>query len=506
MRTSLLPGLLLSIACCAQATVAPSSVNRAQSPQTEADSTRNAIREAFFDVTNNDWEAAAAAFEGAIHSRGFANLPEELRYPTLLTAGLLAEKAGNHELAHGLLVQATQSRQADSTAWHERLSAAYALSDFSDSALCITAIAMRWPQTLDQINSDAIYSVKRRMDEPEHAREQVALLQALFDAKWRTDEGEPNGFWRDLSRLHLAKGEVGEAKKVAARVHSARVALTMRVDKRFDALTQGNPDLLDIDRIAVEELAIAREDAKAVPDSLRRLVTLQTVLLDARKFDEVIAIADGVIAKSANGAGKSTYSDYDDQYVWVLDQRSRALAGLGRSEEAIAQWDHSARHPEHGDVNVSQVLNLGAYYADLRRPKDALEIVSELGPMSPYGRMQLEMTQLMAAIELGDKRAAATHLAFMREHRADAIGTWQTALLMSGDLDGAADLLVERLNSEKWRGAALADIQEYAGTETTPMGAERQLRLEAILARPKVIRAIEKVGRRERFNLSTEQI
>src|SRR4249919_1639860 len=107
MRTSLLPGLLLSIACCAQASVDLPSAGRTQVPETEVNSTRNAIREAFFDVNNNEWEAAAAAFEGAIHSSGFADLPEELRYPTLLTAGQIAEKAGKHELAHGLLVQAT---------------------------------------------------------------------------------------------------------------------------------------------------------------------------------------------------------------------------------------------------------------------------------------------------------------------------------------------------------------------------------------------------------------
>ena len=39
-----------------------------------------------------------------------------------------------------------------------------------------------------------------------------------------------------------------------------------------------------------------------------------------------------------------------------------------------------------------------------------------------------------------------------------------------------------------------------------PMGALRQLRLKTILARPKVIKAIKKVGRLERFNPASEQI
>ena len=94
----------------------------------------------------------------------------------------------------------------------------------------------------------------------------------------------------------------------------------------------------------------------------------------------------------------------------------------------------------------------------------------------------------------------------MREHRGEAISTWQNALLMTGDLDAAADLLVERLRSEQWRGGALEDIQDYAGTEMTPMGAQRQARLKSVLARPEVLRALDKVGRIERFNLASQQI
>jgi tetratricopeptide (TPR) repeat protein len=506
MRKPFLPVLLLFVAFCAQATVALPDAHRPQSPEAEADATRTAIRDAFFNIRNNDWDAAAAAFDAAIHSRGFATLPEDLRYPALLTAGQIAERAEKYALAHALLEQATHSSQADAPAWHERLSAAYALSDHVDSGLCVTTIARRWPRTLDQINSSAIYVLERRLGESPDTGNQMAMLQALFDAHWISDEGEPSDFWRDLALLHLGKRDIDQAKIVAARVRSARVALIMRVDKRFDALTQGNPGAFDIDRIAAAELETARANAKAAPDTLRPLTTLQGVLLDLRQFDEVVAIGDAVIARSAAGAGKSAYVDYDDRYIWVLDQRSRALAALGRSDEAIAQWKRSARHPENGEVNVSQVLNLGAYYADLQRPEDALDMVSELGPMSPYGRMQLEMVRLVAAIDQTDTAATATHLAFMREHRGDAIATWQSALLMSGDLDAAADLLVERLRTEKWRGGALEDMQDYAGTETTPMAVQRQARWKSILARPNVLKALEKVGRIERFNLASQQI
>jgi len=506
MRKSFLPVVFLFVAFCTQATVALPDAHRPQSPEAEADATRNAIRDAFFNIKNNDWDAAAAAFDAAIHSRGFATLPEELRYPTLLTAGQVAERAEKHAVAHALLVQATHSSQADAPAWHERLSAAYALSDDVDSGLCLTTIAQRWPGTLDQINSSAIYTLERRLGKLPDTSHQMAMLQALFDAHWLSDEGEPSDFWRDLALLHLGKRDIDQAKLAAARVRSARIAISMRIDKRFDAVTLANPGAFDVDRIAATELETARADAKAAPDTLRPLVVLQGVLLNLRRFDEVVALGDAVIARASEDAGKSVYTDYDDRYVWVLDQRSRALAALGRSDDAIAQWERSTRHPENGEVNVSQVLNLGGYYADLQRPDDALEVISELGPMSPYGRMQLEMVQLVAAIDQSDSAATATHLAFMREHRGEAISTWQNALLMTGDLDAAADLLVERLRSEQWRGGALEDIQDYAGTEMTPMGAQRQARLKSVLARPEVLRALDKVGRIERFNLASQQI
>ena len=227
--------------------------------------------------------------------------------------------------------------------------------------------------------------------------------------------------------------------------------------------------------------------------------------MDTRRYDEVVAIADDVINRSADDKGSSLFTDFDDQYIWVLDQRSRALAALGRTQDAVAQWVRSTKHPEHGAVNVSQTLNLGLYYADLQRPIEALEVVSELGSMSPYGRMQLEFVQLQAAIEQADKRAEATHLAYMREHRGDAIRTWESALLTEGDLDGAAELLVERLASDKWRSEALIAMQQYQDVAITPMAIQRELGWKAVLARPAVIDELNKVGRIEHFNLAARR-
>jgi len=69
-------------------------------------------------------------------------------------------------------------------------------------------------------------------------------------------------------------------------------------------------------------------------------------------------------------------------------------------------------------------------------------------------------------------------------------------------LVAAGDLLVERLNNEHWRSDALADMQFYAETKRLPFDAIQQGRWQQVLAQPKVIKALDKVGRIEVFSLA----
>lgn len=278
----------------------------------------------------------------------------------------------------------------------------------------------------------------------------------------------------------------------------------MRIDKTYDQITQANLEHYDVDRLAAEQLAAARAAVENAPTRLQLTVRLQQLLLDTLQPDQALALADAVIAKAKDGEGATIYEDFDEYYIWVLNQRAEALAHLGRWEDVLKQLERAARRPENGGMNVSQILNLGGYYAYLEQPKKALETVSELGQMSPYGRMQLEMVRLMAALQQKDEAAITTHLTYMREHREDAIGTWERALLLRGELDAAGDLLVERLKSERWRVGALSAMQEYADVARTPLEAMEQSRWREVLMQPKVIEALAPVGRIEKFNLSAQ--
>lgn len=499
MRNLWVAAALLATALVTHASVIKHA-DLAQDPQDQITSVTEAIEQGVADLRDNNVEAASTAINNAIQSPVFAKLPQNEQYRALLLAGMMAFDKRDYGKAHVLLKRATGIDQTSQRAWYVRLESAVNVQDYEDSARCITAIAQKWPDILHQIDPGVVFEIETYLRET-NSKIERDYLQALFDTDFDDHLGGTNALWRDLALLWLREGNAQKAVLVSQRITSARTKLSMLVDKRFDAITQKNTQAYDIDRAVEKELADDRAQVSAAPDQLKPLLTLQELLLGTHHYDEALAVADKVIAKTADGKGSTTYKDFDEIYVWVLDARARSLERLGRWDDAANQWEHAARRPEHGEMNVSQIINLASFYANLQRPKEALDTLSELGNMSPYGRMQFEMVKLKVAIGQRDQAAISEHLAYMREHRADAISTWQNALLLSGDLNAAGDLLVERLANEKWRSDALVDMQNYADVAMPPMAAELERQSEKVIAEPKVQKALAKVGRIEHFNL-----
>ena len=499
MRSTFTATMLLAAALSAHATV----TTRSNPPQGLEDSIRattDLIDQGLGHIRDNDPAAARASFDQAIHSGAFAFLPQDQQYRALALAGLLAFDRKDYAQAHELLERATGFSGANENVWQARFEAAFNIRDFRDGAKCLTVMSSRWPATVERLNPGTVFQVELGIKGTNPGLERD-YLQALFDMGWDDHTGGTDTLWHDLALLWLETGNAQKAAAVAARIGSVRTKLSMRIDKRFDNITRADPAAYDIDRIVLENLSKAKAAVAAAPNELKPVCTLQEQLIDSHHYTEAVAAADAVIAKTGNGSDPSAYSDFDQFYNWVLDNRARALARMGRWDDAITQWRHAARRPENGVMNVSQAINLAGLYARLRRPDDALDMMVGIGDMSPYGRMQYEKVQLEVAIEQNDKAATAKHLSYLREHRTDAIAAWQTALLLTGDLDGASDLLVERLNNARWRGDALVDMQQYLDITETPLGAELGQRWDEIQARPAVQKALAKVGRVEHFNL-----
>ncbi len=156
---------------------------------------------------------------------------------------------------------------------------------------------------------------------------------------------------------------------------------------------------------------------------------------------------------------------------------------------------------EDGSPNVSQAINLGFHYNDAGQPRKALEVLDGIDwarSLSPYGRMQLQHVRYRAYLQLDNQAEAGNVLAYLRQHHDDAEDTWLLAMLDSGDMDGAAELLISQLRNTTTRGTALRDAQEFRRLPLQPRMEEARARWETLVTRPDVLAVINEVGRREK--------
>ena len=485
--------------------VALGSVSKPSAPVATDSMTivRGKLVDAFKLSRSGDSTASMALLQEALQLPAFAKLPPKEQQAAMLLAGAIDDDRGEYKASHEFLVKATDGAPPMLQAWQVRLDASVRIEDYRDAAHCVATIARQWPNELGSAHDHMLYVIKHGLDVIDAPDEELELLEALFDIHWTDQNGYSETYWFELTRLLIEKGAIAKATTVAKSIHSARMAIAMRVDKRFDAVIQANKDAFDIDRMAADEIKQADIVSKEYPDKLAPLVHLQDLLNENLQYQRVIAITDDTVAKVAEGKGPAIYSDFDDYYVWMLNRRSSALQGLGRWDEAAAQLAGAAQHTENGHVNVSQILNLANLDANLLRPKEALDALAKLGQPSPYGRMQLEKVMLKIAVQQKDEAGIREHLAYLRDNRNEAIDTWQDALLVVGDENAAADLLIERLHNPKWRNDALVEMQDYADTPVSPFYRGVETHWKNVIKRPKVREVANKVGRIESFHLAS---
>lgn len=491
---------MLLLARAAGASLEPAGTAH-KPPSAAAEDAAGRFREALADLRNGNYGKAGPELEGLLAAPGFGELTSDARFNTFNIAAALALQNHQYAKAHRLAVQATGFEQASGAVWMTRLVSAMFIKDLPDAGRSVEAIAGRWPDQLGNIRPQGIAQLHHSLRIAHQYDVDRAMLDALFDADWQAGSSTYDSLWRDLALMRIEHGEIDQAVRVAHRIGSAETMVSMRVDKRFDPVTRADPNAFDVNRVLDAQIRSARARVTAHPDRLEAVHRLQDLLLEKGKYAEVLAVSQDAVAHAEKGDGEQAYSDFNDNYNWVLNQRSLALGHEGHWDEAVREMVRAARRPEDGGGNVSQSINLAGIYTDLDQPDKAAAAIVEPGAMSPYGRMQLEYVRLQIAIEKNDADAVAEHMAYLKKHRDDDIATWQRALLRQGDLDAAAGVLIERLKSPDWRNLALVEMQHYLRGQMTPTMKMIDQRWNTLTARPDVLAAMTRVGRVEHFDI-----
>jgi hypothetical protein len=385
-----------------------------------------------------------------------------------------------------------------------RLSAASRVGDTGEIIAVLTDMIQKNPESLDQLNYRFIFGQLREAKKKLLHGAGLPLMQALYAAHWKVEwNQEPSGIWQDLTLSLLEQNRLSEATEVSTHVTDEYALISMRADKRFDPITTANPGQFDVDAALKRHIEHFQSVAENTPKALMPRAAVVEFLMEQGRYGGALAAADGVVAEIRQRSdAKQWYSDFDSGYAWVLDTRSRALRRVGRWDEGVDQLAAASWVSGTDGKNVNQVINLVELYCDMGMPKEALQALVRLGTsMSDYGRMQEAAVRLDAAIQLGDADETAKWLGFEKEHRSNAPRTYEDALLRMNDVETAAEWLIERLADRDQRSAALLAVQEYAAPNETQRQSELRKRWRALIARPDVQAAAQKVGRIESYRI-----
>jgi tetratricopeptide (TPR) repeat protein len=455
-------------------------------------------------ATDHEFARAEGVIQEIIHAKDFDRLPSTEQYRALTVAAKLAVNLKHPKLEFESRVRLVALPEATAQDRALRVDAAYRLQDTGEIIIGLTDLAKKNPERLDKSAEPfIIYWIGEGKRKLPHSAT-LPLLQALYAAHWKVEwNQEPSGFWRDLVLLLLEQHRLAEAVDVSTHITEEYAVISMRADRRFDAVVAAAPAHFDVDAAFKHNLQAFQSAAQQAPQSLAPQQAVADLLLEQQHDAASLAVADGMLAEiRSNSDPKQWYEDYAEQYVWILDNRSRALRRLGRWDEAVDQLKEASFVLNKSGENVSQVINLGELYCDLGRPIEAREALKRLGvKISAYGLMQEASVRLDAAVQLDDTEQTAKWLGFIRDHRVDAPRTYQSALLLVNDSDTAAMWLIERLQDPDLRSTTLLSIQDYAVSALTPRQAELRKRTRALIARPDVQVEIQKVGRIEKYDL-----
>src|SRR5271163_189811 len=312
-----------------------------------------------------------ADLQRVIGAPAFKSLPSDTQFQDLTAAAKLAFARDQPRTAYEYVVRASDMAQATFDDWLTRLQAAIQLGSESDAVKSLTVMAQRWPDRVANLEFRLVNEVLGESDALPH-RERLALFRALYAMHW-TLKGdlEPSRLWRELALLLLERGLLREAIDVSTRVTDVYVLVAMRADRRFDAVVTAHPAQFEINAAGERERRALESAADAQPTSLELKSRVIFALFQQQHYAAMLAETDSVLlAIRSTSSPTRLYEDYYAQFEWFLNLRSYALARNGRWDEAAAELA-AASASGHTD----QLINLGALYCRMGRPKEALAAI-----------------------------------------------------------------------------------------------------------------------------------
>jgi len=325
------------------------------------------------------------------------------------------------------------------------------------------------------------------------------LVEALVRMGW-TSQDDPTAIeWYRLQALdgRLKRADLASAREMLGAIEHPGPVIRILITRKYDGLFAPDADRAALFKQAIDlESARSGRDLNQNPDDphvlLRRLQHLSKI----GGHEQILTLTQPYVDewKSVTEAGEPAF--------WSIDARADALARLGRHDDAVAILKKLValdfnRHPDL----ISMAINLGGYLNAAGRHKEALNHATRLAASagnhaSPYGHMWIWETATCALAAQGKLQEAAPWLAKLQAGRTDNLSALKRAFLCLDRIEDAEAVAIEQLAGDD-ASDALREFQNVR-EPAVPRSQYDQLifdRWEAVVARPAVKAAVEKVGR-----------
>lgn len=435
-------------------------------------------------MANSEYEKAAGLFRRVFEAKNFEKLAEDRRHFILSSAAKIASMHSDFSHARTLYEQSSQSGLADGDDWMGRLNASWFLGDFDDAVASLSIIANHWPDELAYVSEWAMDSLLAQL-RSRNVEAELAVLQTLFNTSWQTDLGlEPTHLWLRLIELLTQRNELQQALPVTSRIRDPLAVVTLLSDKRYASIVAAQPDWFSVEEAMDAGIIEARLAVDAHPHLLAPSVKLAQALLRADRSQEALLVINTHMARSAlKSVIGDKLEDSLSETVRALTLKAVALISLGDIDAAAAALELASRQMVPKD-RLEDLLSVAELQANLCLPQAALRTLERISARPEDSRSYF--VRFMAARALGDSDAEQLALSALLQRATEAPSQAQRALLLVGDMDAAAELLIERINDPRQRSDALLELQEMADHAWPEPGLDWRAGMSALTSRADV--------------------
>lgn len=387
--------------------------------------------------------------------------------------------------------------------WADKIRLELALQ-LEDHALAVEAFfdlsrsAPKEFQSLESYNAWGALRAAERIEGGESTM--LRMHEALRAANYAPRERYHDDFFRlDHARLLLQRGRVAEARERIEGVLDPWAIMTIRINRIYDALRsdQAFERRLDVSAGADAAIARARRVVADQPRQIGPVLQLAALLRYMGRSDDALALLNATVARAQAADAASAFDDLDTQLNWLLLAKADLLYDFGRNVEARTLYSEAMSASGAGSANITMMF-AGMLNAE-GRGADALQVLQVLPPLNVYADVWRQSERACAAQLTGDSAVRDEALAAVRQNAAHNMPSATHALLCVGDVDGAAALMIRRLNDPREREAALVALQPFRriGTRQMPMEVVELQRVAEVRNRADIRAAVDAVGRIE---------